>query len=80
MFIRQACFVGVDPPLVRNLHSHTGCRNGNCPWWQEFMLQVRICKVTDYSSYINYNVTGYVRLIGVHLGDHRVDVSELQVI
>ena len=30
MFIPQACFVGVDPPLVRNLHSHTGCSNGNC--------------------------------------------------
>ena len=26
MFIRQACFVGVDPALVRNLHSHTGCK------------------------------------------------------
>ena len=30
MFIRQACFVGVGPPLVRNLHSHTGCSYGNC--------------------------------------------------
>ena len=29
---------------------------------------------------LNYNVTGYTRLIGIHLSDHRVDVSELQVI
>ena len=35
------------------------------------MLQIRV---------LNYNVTGCARLIGFHLGDHRVDVSELQVI
>ena len=29
---------------------------------------------------LNYNVTGYARFIGIHLGDHRVGISELQVI
>ena len=33
MFIRQVCFVGVDPPLVRNLHSHTGCSYGILVHW-----------------------------------------------
>ena len=51
MFIQQACFVGVDPPLVRNIYTHTlDAAMGTVPCWQEFMLQVRICKVTGYSS------------------------------
>ena len=34
-------------------------------------LQIRV---------LNYKVTGCARLTGIHLGDHRVDVSGLQII
>ena len=72
MFIRQACFVGVDPPLVRNLHSHTGCSYGNCALLARIYIgKLRFVKLRI--RVLNYNVTGCARLIGIHLGDHRVD-------
>ena len=59
MFIRQACFVGVYPPSS-GIYTHTlDAAMGTVPCWQEFMLQVRICKVTDYSSYWLCKVNWY---------------------
>ena len=68
----------MDPPLVRNLHSHTGCSYGNCLAGKNLCCKLGFVKLQIIV--LNYNVTGYARLIGIHLGDHRVDVSELQVI
>ena len=38
-------------PHSSGIYTHTlDAAMGTVPCWQEFMLQVRICKVTDYSS------------------------------
>ena len=51
MFIRQACFVRVDPPLVRNLHSRTGCSNGNITWtWTHNSLDYPVVKAPTRSN------------------------------
>ena len=63
MFIRQACFVGVDPPLVRNLHSHTGCSYGNCALLARIYIaryDRHTCSFRDKSKRYNTTLSNYI--------------------
>ena len=74
MLGKSLCKASTAEPM--DINTGAGCSYGNCA----LLARILYCKLGFVKLQIrvlNYNVTGCARLIGIHLGDHRVNVSEL---